>query len=68
MKARLQDTAFTSYSAFDKDIDRKFDKEVESLCKFKNENNLVIQKVDRGNATVILEKTLIQLKNFRKIL
>ena len=44
-KARLQDTAFTSYSAFNKDNSPPFNlskDEFESLCQLKNENNLVI--------------------------
>ena len=47
VKARLQDTAFTSYSAFDKDNSPPSNiskDESESLCKLKNENNLVTQK------------------------
>ena len=54
-----QDTAFTSYSTFNKDNGPpfKFSKdESESLCKLKNENKLVIQKADKGNAIVILDK------------
>ena len=45
VKARLQDTAFTPYSAFNKDNSRPSNlskNEFESLCKLKNENNLVI--------------------------
>ena len=45
VKARLQDTTFTSYSTFNKDNAPpfKFSKdESESLCKLKNENKLVI--------------------------
>ena len=30
--------------------------EFESLCTLKNENNLAIQKTDKGNAIVILDK------------
>ena len=30
--------------------------EFESLCKLKNENNIVIQKADKGNFIVILDK------------
>ena len=47
VKARLQDRAFTSYSAFNKDNSppsKLSANEFESLCKLKNENNLVIQK------------------------
>ena len=59
IKARLQDTVFTSYSAFNKDNSLPFNltkDEFESLCKLKNEINLVIQKVDKGNTIVILDK------------
>ena len=59
VKARLQDTAFTSYSAFNKDNSPPSNlskNEFESLCKLKNENNLVIQKADKGNTIVILDK------------
>ena len=52
VKARLQDTAFTSYSAFNNNLSKS---EFESLCKLKNENNLVIQKADKGNTIVILD-------------
>ena len=40
IKARLQDAALISYSAFDKDTSPRFSlskDEFESLCKFKNE-------------------------------
>ena len=30
--------------------------ESESLCKLENENNLIIQKADKGNTIVILDK------------
>ena len=59
VKARLQDTAFTSYSAFNKDNfspSNLSKNESESLCKLKNENNHVIQKADKGNTIVILDK------------
>ena len=59
VKALLQDTAFTSYSAFYKGnypLSNLSKNEFESLCKLKNENNLVIQKVDKGNTIVILDK------------
>ena len=59
VKARLQDTAFTSYSAFNKDNSppsNLSENEFESQCKLKNENNLVIQKADKGNTFVILDK------------
>ena len=45
VKACLQDTAFTSYSAFNKDNSPPSNfrnDEFESLCKLKSENNLVI--------------------------
>ena len=50
---------FTSYSVFNKDNSPPFNlskDELESLCELKNENNLVIQKADKGNAIVILDK------------
>ena len=50
VKAHLQDTAFTSYSAFNKDNSPPSNlskNKSESLCKLKNENNLVIQKQKR---------------------
>ena len=59
VKARLQDTAFTSYSAFNKDNSPPSNlskNEFESLCKLKKNNNLVIQKADMGNTIVILDK------------
>ena len=58
-KAYLQDTAFTFYSAFNKDNSPPFNlskDEFELLCQLKNENNLVIQKADKGNTVVILDK------------
>ena len=58
IEARLQDTAFTSHSAFNKDNSPLFNlskDKFESLCKLKNENNLV-QKADKDN-TVILDKS-----------
>ena len=59
VKAPLQDTAFTSYSVFNKDnfLPSNLSKnEFESQCKLKNENNLVIQKTDKGNTIVIFDK------------
>ena len=59
VKARLQDTAFTSYSAFNKDNSPPSNlskNKSESLCKLKNENNLVIQKADKSNTIIILDK------------
>ena len=59
VKAHLQDTAFTSYSAFNKDnsLPSNLSKnEFESLSKLKNENNFVIQMADKGNTIVILDK------------
>ena len=59
VKARLQNTAFTSYLAFNKDnsLYSNFNKdEFESLWKLKNENNLVIQKANKGSTIVILDK------------
>ena len=58
-KARLHDTAFASHSAFSKDNSVPFNlskDEFGSLCRLKNENNLVIQKPDKGNTIVILDK------------
>ena len=59
VKARLQDTSFTSYSAFNKNNSPPSNlskNEFESLYKLKNENNLVIQKAYKGNTIVILDK------------
>ena len=59
VKARLQDTALTSYSAFTKDnspYSNLSKVEFESQCKLKNENNLVIKKADKGNTVFILDK------------
>ena len=59
VKARLEDTAFTSYSAFSKGNYPPFNlskDEFESLRKFKNENDLVVQKTDKGITIVILFK------------
>ena len=59
VKARLQDTTFTSYAAFNKDNSPLFNlskDKFESLCKLKNENKHVIQKTDKGNSIVILDK------------
>ena len=50
---------FTSYSVINKDnsLPSNLCKvQFESLCKLKNENNLVIQKADKGNTIVILDK------------
>ena len=58
VKACLQNTAFTSNSAFNKDTSPPSNlskNELESLCKLKNEN-LFIQKTDKGNTIVILDK------------
>ena len=49
----------TSYSAFNKDNSPSFNlskDEFESLCKLKDENNLVIQKADKGNTIVIHDR------------
>ena len=59
VETRLHNTAFTSYSAFNKDKSSPFNlskDEFESLCNLKNENNLVIQRVGKGNTIVILDK------------
>ena len=59
IKASLQDTTVKPYFAFDKDTSPPFDltkDEIESLCKLKNRNNLVIQKADKGNTISILDK------------
>ena len=53
----MQNTAFLSYSFFNKGNSLPFNlskDEFESLCKLKTENNLVIQKLDKGNTIVIL--------------
>ena len=70
IKVCLQDTAFTSYSAFNKDNLLPFNlskDEFESLCKLKDENNLVIQKADKDNTIVILDKDS-NLKSFETLL
>ena len=59
VKARLQYTAFKSYSAFNKDNSPPSNlskDEFESLCKLKTENNFVIQTADKGHTIVILDK------------
>ena len=59
IKVSLQDTTFTSHSGFNKDNSPPFNlskNEFEPLCKLKNENNLVIQKVKKYNTTFILDK------------
>ena len=59
VKARLQDTAFTSYSAFNKDNSlpsNLSNNELESLCKLENESNILIQKANKGNTFIILDK------------
>ena len=69
-KACLQDTAFISYSAFNKDnyLPSNLSKdEFDSLCKLKIENSLVIQKTDKGNIIVILDKDCY-LKSVEKLL
>ena len=48
LKTSLQETAFTSYSVFDKDNSLPFNlnkDEFESLCKMKNVNNIVISDI-----------------------
>ena len=70
VKARLKDTAFTSYSAFNKDNSPHSNiskDELESLCKLKNNNNLVIQKAEKGNTIVILDRDSY-LKSFETLL
>ena len=59
VKSRLQDTAYKSYSAFNKDNSLPLNlskDEFQSLCNLKNENNLAIQKEDKANAIAILDK------------
>ena len=61
---------FTSYSTFKKGNSPTFNlskDEFESLCKLKNENNLVIQKADKGNSIVILDEDSY-LKSVEKLL
>ena len=68
VKACLQDTAFTSYSAFNKDKSPPFNlskDEFESLYKFKNENNLVIQKAGEGNTPANICRSSRCLENVR---
>ena len=62
VKACLQDTACTSYSAFNKDISPPSNlskNEFESLCKLKNESNLVIKRQTRVTLLSFLIKALI---------
>ena len=66
----FQDTAYTSFSDFNKDTHSPFNlskDEFESLCKLKNESNLVIQKVDTSNAIEIFDKNSY-LKSSQKVL
>ena len=59
VKARLQDTACTSYSAFKNDNsppDNLNKNELESPYKSKNGNNLAIQKGDKLNTIFILDE------------
>ena len=68
VKARLQDTAFTSYSAFNKNNSPPSNlskNEFESPSKLKNENNVVIQKADKGNTIVILDKDVYWYPNIQ---
>ena len=69
IKARLQDTAFTSHSAFNKDNSPPFNLskgEFESLCKLKNENSLVIQKALLSYKDSYLKSVKALLKNSSK--
>ena len=69
IKARLQDTAFTSQSAFNKDNSPHFNlskSEFESLCKLKNENRLVIQKTLLSYKDSYLKSVKALLKNSSK--
>ena len=62
IKSRLQDAAFTSYSAFDKGNFQPSNlskDEFESLSKLKNKSNLVIQKAERVTLLSFLIRTLI---------
>ena len=66
----LQDTAYLSFSDFNKDTYSPFNlskDEFESLCKLKNESNLVIEKVDTSNTIVIFDKNSY-LKSSQKVL
>ena len=57
--ACLQNKGFTCYSAFDRDTSSSTnlsEAEFESSWKLKNENNLVIQKANKGNTIGILDK------------
>ena len=59
VKANLQDATFTSWSALDGNTSSSSSLnkgEFESLCKLKNENNIVKKEADNGNAIAILDK------------
>ena len=59
IKARLLDTALTSYQDFvnDKSLPENLSSsEFKKLQSFTKNNNIVIQKADKGNTVVILDK------------
>ena len=61
VKQRLQDKAFTSYSAFDKDTVPPFNiskEKFEPLCELKDNSNLVNQKAGKGNIIEILHSAI----------
>jgi len=60
LKAKLQDTALSSYMNFKKDSSPPSNlskEEFESLLALKNQNDLIFQKADKGNTIVILDKS-----------
>ena len=67
IKACLRDRAFTFSLSFEKILTLKRSlckNEFETLCKLKDESNLFIQKADKGNTIIILDKGSNQLKHF----
>ena len=59
IKARLLDTALTSYQNFSRDRDHPENptpSEFKALKRLSKNKNIVIQKADKGNTVVILDK------------
>ena len=68
IQGRLRDCAFTSYRDVDKNIDRNLSKEEHfALNTLVKNKDLIIQKADKGNTVVILNKKDYNLK-MKKIL
>ena len=60
IKAKLQDTALSSYMNLKKDSSPPSNlskEEFQSLLFLKNKNDLIFQKADKGNTIVVLEKS-----------